>query len=937
MCFFFWHLDAVNKVFDDMLGRILFPRSKLLSGHVGKIRTDRALSVFSRMTGENLCPDESTLAVVSKLCRGDDFFPDSVREIHAKIVCCGLGANSVICNSLIDIYFRKGLIDYSKKVFHGMFSNDTVFWLAMMSRLSQNGREKEAVLLFCQMHESGISPTPYIFSSILSSCAKVKLLKIGKQVHGLACKSGFSSHTFVCNSLITLYCRREDWISAERIFLEMELRDRVSYNSLISGLAQSGFSDKALNLFQNMQKMDFLKPDSVTVASILGACSLTGDISGGKQLHSFVLKAGILSEAVVEGSILEFYVKCGDLETAHEFFIRTDRKNVVLWNIMLVAYGQLGDVSTSVHLLRRMNLKGIIPNQYTYPTMLKTCTSVGAQEEGEQIHAHLTKTGFHQNLYVCGMLIDMYAKHGEFKTAREILSQLGEDDVVCWTALISGYVQHDLFLEALRLFRKMQSRGINLDNIGLASAISACAGMQALGRGREIHAQSWVSGYSFDLSIRNSLISMYSRCGRAQEAYSAFKNIDTEDKISWNALLSGFSQSGLHEEALRVYSRMSKSGIEATLYTFCSAASAAANMTNLILGKQIHGLVVRNGHSSETEMSNVLITLYAKCGDIVDSERKFSEMPEKNEVSWNAMITGYSQHGLGNKALNLFEKMKQLGLSPTHVTFLGVIAACSHEGLVTEGLEQFQSMNVVYGLVPKPEHYACVVDLLGRSGSVERAKRFVEEMPIQPDAMIWRTLLSACTVHKNVEIGEFAARKLQELEPGDSAAYVLLSNMYAVAGKWNERDRPRQVMKGRGVKKEPGQSWIEVKGSVHAFSAGDKLHPLANNIYKAVADLNAWAEELGYVEQSYGRIIDVGQGEEEPIRNVHSEKLAIAFGFLCLSEIIPIRVIKNLRVCNDCHNWIKFVSKATNRTIIVRDTYRFHHFKGGVCSCGDYW
>lgn len=914
----------------------MFLRNRLASGHVGKIHTDRALGVHSQVTAENLYPSESTRLLVMKLCRGDDFALCYVREIHARIVCCGLGPSFILSNSLIDLYFRKGLIDYARKVLHGMCLKDSVSWVMMISRLSRNGRETEAVLLFCQMHESGILPTPYIFSSILSSCAKAQLFKIGEQVHGFACKSGFSSQTFVCNSLISLYCRAEDCISAERIFLAMELRDRVSYNSLISGLAQMGFSDKALDLFQRMQQVDFLKPDSVTVASLLGACSLTGDSDGGKQLHSFVVKAGILTETVIEGSLLDFYVKSDDMQTAHEFFLRTDRENVVLWNIMLVAYGQLGDLNASVHLLKNMNLKGIIPNQYTYPSVLKTCTSMGALEEGEQIHAHLTKSGFDQNLYVCGMLIDMYAKHGEFKTAQGILSQLKEDDVVCWTALISGYVQHDLFIKALQLFRKMQCRGIQLDNIGLASAISGSAGMQALHWGREIHAQSWVRGYSFDLSIRNSLISLYSRCGRVQEAYFAFENTDIDDNISWNALLSGFSQSGLYEEALRVFSRMSKSGVEATLYTFCSAASAAANMPNMILGKQIRGLVMRNGYNYETEISNVLITLYAKCGDIDDAERIFKEIPQKNEVSWNAMITGYSQHGLGNKALNLFEEMKQLGLSPNHVTFLGVISACSHEGLVNEGHEQFLSMNRVYGLAPKPEHYACVVDLLGRSGFVERAKRFVKEMPIETDAMIWRTLLSACAVHKNVEIGEFAAQKLQEMEPGDSAAYVLQSNMYAVAGKWNQRDRPRQLMKERGVKKEPGQSWIEVKGLVHAFSSGSKSHPLADSIYGAVADLNARAEEIGYLEQTDGLRNYIGQ-REEPIQNVHSEKLAIAFGLLCLSEIIPIRVIKNLRICNDCHNWIKFVSKATNRMIIVRDTYRFHHFKGGVCSCKDYW
>ncbi|PNX55271.1 pentatricopeptide repeat-containing protein [Trifolium pratense] len=281
--------------------------------------------------------------------------------------------------------------------------------------------------------------------------------------------------------------------------------------------------------------------------------------------------------------------------------------------------------------------------------------------------------------------------------------------------------------------------------------------------------------------------------------------------------------------------------------------------------------------------------------------------------------------------------MKQLGLLPNHVTFVGVLSACSHVGLVDEGISYFQSMTEAHNLVPKPEHYACVVDLLGRSGLLSRARRFVEEMPIQPDAMVWRTLLSACNVHKNLDIGEFAASHLLELEPKDSATYVLLSNMYAVSGKWGCRDRTRQMMRDQGVKKEPGRSWIEVNNSVHAFFAGDQNHPRADMIYEYIRDLDFRAAEKGYVPQFNSLLSDAEIRQKDPKETIHSEKLAIAFGLLSLSSSTPIYVFKNLRVCGDCHNWIKHVSEISNRAIIVRDSYRFHHFKVGICSCKDYW
>ncbi|KAJ6763112.1 hypothetical protein OIU79_023786 [Salix purpurea] len=617
-------------------------------------------------------------------------------------------------------------------------------------------------------------------------------------------------------------------------------------------------------------KRDYLKPDCVTVASLLSACASNGALCKGEQLHSYVIKAGMSSDIIVEGALLDLYVNCSDIKTAHEIFLTTKTENVVLWNVMLVAYGKLDNLRESFIIYRQMQIKGLIPNQFTYPSILRTCTSVGALDVGEQIHTQVIKTGFQFNVYVCSVLIDMYAKHGKLDTAHVILRTLAEEDVVSWTALISGYAQHNLFAEALKHFREMLDRGIQSDNIGFSSAISACAGIQALNLGRQIHAQSYVSGYSEDLSIGNALVSLYARCGRIKEAYLEFEKIDAKDSISWNGLISGFAQSGY--------------------------LSAAANVANIKQGKQIHAVIIKRGFDSDIEVSNALITFYAKCGSIEDAKKEFHEMPEKNDVSWNAMITGYSQHGYGNEAVNLFEKMKQVGEMPNHITFVGVLSACSHVGLVTKGLGYFESMSIDHGLVPKPSHYACVVDLISRAGFLIRARKFIEEMPIEPDAMIWRTLLSACTVHKNVEVGEFAAHHLLELEPEDSATYVLLSNMYAVAGKWDCRDQTRQMMRNRGVKKEPGCSWIEVKNSVHAFYVGDRLHTLADKIYEFLAELNKQAAEIGYVQDRYSLLNDIEQEQKDPTIYIHSEKLAITFGLLSLPDTVPIHVMKNLRI-----------------------------------------
>ncbi|XP_019453101.1 PREDICTED: pentatricopeptide repeat-containing protein At4g13650 [Lupinus angustifolius] len=932
----FGDLDSAVKVFDDMQIRPLSCWNKIIHRFVAKKMGDRVFGLFRQMIKERVKPDEKSFAGVLRAC-GGNFVPlHYVEQIHAITITHGLETSPLICNPLIDFYFKNGFVNSAKKVFGNLRYRDTVSWLAMISGLSQNGYEEEAILLFCQMHTSGILPTPYIFSSVLSSCTKVEFFVLGEQLHGLILKQGFSSETHVCNALVLLYSRSGNMKFAEHIFNAMSQRDGVSFNSLISGLAQQGHGDKALELFKKMH-IDCLKPDYITVASLLSACASVGALLKGKQLHSYAIKSGMSSDLILEGSLLDLYVKCSDIETAHDFFLTTETENVVLWNVMLVAYGLSDNLNESFEIFKQMQIEGILPNEFTYPSILRTCTSSGALYLGEQIHTLVLKSGFQFNVYVSSVLIDMYAKLGKLDTALNILRRVKEKDVVSWTAMIAGYAQHDMFAEALNLFEEMQDEGIQSDNIGFASAISACAGIQVLDQGRQIHAQSCVSGYSDDLSVGNALVSFYARCGKVREAYFAFNKILAKDNRSWNSLISGFAQSAHYDEALHLFAEMNKAGIEINSFAFGPAVSAAANVANVKLGMQIHAMIKKTGYDLETEVSNVLITLYAKCGLLDDAERQFFEMTDKNEVSWNAMITGYSQHGRGFEALKLFEDMKQLGLLPNHVTFVGVLIACSHVGLVDEGISYFKSMREVHSLVPKPEHYACIVDLLGRSGLLSRARRFIEEMPIQPDAMIWRTLLSACIVRKNIDIGEFAASHLLKLEPKDSATYVLLSNMYAVTGKWGCRDRTRQMMKDRGVKKVPGRSWIVVNNEVHAFFAGDQNHPRADTIYEHLSDLNERATEVGYVPQCNILLNDAERGQKNPARITHSEKLTIAFGLLNSSSATPIHVFKNLRVCGDCHNWIKCVSKISNQAIIVRDAYRFHHFEDGVCSCKDYW
>ncbi|KAK6945448.1 Pentatricopeptide repeat [Dillenia turbinata] len=624
-------LDGATKVFDDMPVKHVCFWNNIISRLSAKNLTAPVLVFFSRMLAENVVPDEPTFAAVLRAFTNGNVSLLWVEQIHAKIFRLGVSTSTVVCNPLIELYSKNRFVESAKRVFEKLCLRDNVSWVAMISGFSQNGCEEEAILLFRELIKSGTMPTPYVFSGIISACTKIELFELGEQLHSLIFKWGFSSEIFVCNALVSFYMRWGSLTSAEKVFNNMLCRDIVSYNSIISGLALHRISGRALQLFKNMQ-LDGLKPDCVTVTSLLSASGSVGALVLGLQLHSYAIKAGFSSDIIIEGSLLDLYVKCSDIDTANKFFLATETKNVVLWNVMLVAFGQMGDLVASVDIFSKMQIKGLRPNQYTYPSILRTCTSLGALELGEQIHSQVIKTGFQPNIYVSSVLIDMYAKHGRLDTSEEILRRLSEEDVVSWTAMIAGYAQHDLCVEALKTFEEMQIRGIRSDNVGFASAISACAGIKALNQGRQIHAQSVISGYTEDLSIGNALVSLYARCAKVNDAYLAFDKIDSKDNISWNGLISGFAQSGHCEEALQVFSQMNQAGIEVNLFTFASAVSAAANIANIKEGKQIHAMMIKTGNDMETEPSNVLITLYSKCGSIDDAKKEFSEMPEKNEV-----------------------------------------------------------------------------------------------------------------------------------------------------------------------------------------------------------------------------------------------------------------------------------------------------------------
>lgn len=617
----------------------------------------------------------------------------------------------------------------------------------------------------------------------------------------------------------------------------------------------------------------------------------------------------------------------------------------------------------------KMIWSGILPNSYTFPFVLKSCTKMDSTQVGEQVHGQVLKLGLDSDAFVHTSLINMYAQTsqlgkarlvfdisplrdavsytalitgyisiGYMESARELFDEIPVRDVVSWNAMIAGYVQAGQYEDALAFFKEMIEANVVPNESTLVTVLSGCSQSGSLEMGKWV--RSWIDdhGLGFNIHIVNALIDMYSKCGDLDTASDLFKGLEQRDVISWNVMIGGYTRMSCHKEALGLFQRMLQSNIEPTDVTFLSILPACASLGALDLGKWIHAYIDKNiQYSDNISIWTSLIDMYAKCGSIEAAQQVFNSMKHRSLASWNAMISGLAMHGLAEKALELFSRMTNEGYKPDNITFVGVLSACSHAGLLDLGRQYFSSMVQDYAISPDLQHYGCMVNLLGRAGLFDEAEALIQNMEMKPDGAIWGSLLGACRVHKRVELGESVAKHLFELEPENPGVYVLLSNIYAGAGRWDDVARIRTLLNNKGMKKVPGCSSIEVDRVVHEFLVSDKVHPRCKEIYDMLNEVDTLLEKAGFVPDTSEVLQDMDEEWKEGALSHHSEKLAIAFGLISTKPGTTIRIVKNLRVCGNCHSATKLISKIFNREIIARDRNRFHHFKDGSCSCNDFW
>ncbi|KAJ7550444.1 hypothetical protein O6H91_07G101600 [Diphasiastrum complanatum] len=664
----------------------------------------------------------------------------------------------------------------------GTIQQSVFSWNTVLLRFVKDGQYRLALDLYKQMQHESIKPDTFTMVQVLNACASLTALEEGRLVHAQTVENGYDSDLFVGNSLVNMYSKCGSIDDACRAFSKINARDVVSWTAMIVAHAKSGQGEKALSLYRQMQ-LENVKPDTFAFVSVLNACASMAALPEGRHLHAQILEDGCQSNVFVGSGLIDMYAKCGSIEDSCKVFnVYEFECDVVSWNAMIVGYVKCGQSLKALELYWQMQREQVKADTATFVGVLNACAELAALEDGRRVHAEILQHDCECNVMVESCLVDMYIKCGSLENAFTTFSDMRCREVVSWTVMIVGYGKFGQSEKALDLYRQMQLEQVKPDAVTFVSVLNACANTAALEEGRLVHAQIIQYGCEADIRVRNCLIDMYAKCGSIEDSCKVFNDGFTTDVISWTAMIGGYVKCGQEQKALKFYQQMLLESVEPVNLTFVGVLSACSNVAALKEGRHVHAKVMETGCVSDVAIANCLIDMYSKSGCIEDACRIFNHMPSRDHVSWNAMIMGYALHGHGKEALRLLEHMFQEDLDTDGITFVGLLSACNHAGLIDEGHFYFEHMNPVCAVSTEVEHYSCMVDLLGRAGKLDEAEALITKMPCEPNLTIWTALLGACRNSGNVEMGERIARKLLDVDPQCASAYVLLSNMYAAAG-----------------------------------------------------------------------------------------------------------------------------------------------------------
>ncbi|XP_059670398.1 pentatricopeptide repeat-containing protein At3g03580-like [Cornus florida] len=736
----------------------------------------------------------------------------SLRKLHACIFTSGLQNNIFLGSKLLNCYAKFGFLTESRWVSDKIINNNLSLWNSILVGYFRAGQFSEVLRRYLDLRKRKIGVDSSAITFALKSCIESGNLEFGRVIHVDAFKFGWNVDQFVGSSLIGLYSEYGDIDDASKVLDEITERDIVAYTSMITGYANVG-DHRAYEAFRIARRMqeEELCPNRVTLVSLLQAAAHLEALEEGRSLHGYAIRRDIgCSDEVFETSLMDMYIKCGATDTAASIFGKMSTKSVGSWNALIAGHLQMGQPLKALDLFFKLVQEEVKPDLITLANGILSCADLECLCIGKSIHCYMIRSGIQLDLVAATALIDMYSKCNNLIQARKVFTGMEEKDVVSLNVMMAGYLQNEFACEAIRTLYEMIGTGIKPNASTILSILSALSDMKDASHGRCVHGYVFRHGFELNIEISNQLIHMYAKCGCIDFSRQVFNRTNYRDLVSWTSMMMGYVSHGRADEAIAFFRLMQRDKVNPDSLTLVSLLKAFSQVGCLNLAKEVHCHIYRVSMETEMPVVNSLVTTYGKCGKLNLARNLFEHMTGRCLTSWNTMLAAYGMHGDYSEALKLFDQMKKENVAPNEVTFMSILSACSHSGLVEEGLHIFRSMKEEYSLVPCEEHYGCIVDLLSRAGKIEEAYDLLKCLPSRHSASALGSLLAACRVYENNEMGEVIGRRLLDLEPENPSVYGLMSNIYAEGGKWDEVARIRAMAQGRGLKRTPGYSLIDL-------------------------------------------------------------------------------------------------------------------------------
>ncbi|KAF8364595.1 hypothetical protein HHK36_033434 [Tetracentron sinense] len=752
------------------------------------------------------------------------------KQIHAQIIKLGFYDSIFLQNSLIVMYSKCVVLSYGLKLFGEMSERNLVSWTSLISGAIQNGEFELGLEMYLDMMRTGLRPNEFALGSVLRACTSLEAVKFGLSIHCVALKFGIEKNLFVGCSILHMYAKCGDIEVAEQVFECMGDLDVGCWNAMIGGYALNGHGFEAIKLVSLMHHRGTIM-DQFTFMNALKGCSILGDLTFGRQIHGLIIRSEVEFNPSGINSLMDMYFKMGGKDYALKLFAKMEEKDVISWNTVFSGFSQGENAREVTNFFSKMLSTGLKPNHVTFSITFRLCAEVLDLVLGLQFYCHAFHLGFFDDALVASSLINMFSRCGVLEMARFLFDSVPAKNVITWNEMISGYNLNCCDMEALKLFCNLWELGTEVNEFTFSSILGACSRTEHQQIGKQIHGAIIKSGFGFHGFVCGSLINAYARFGLVEESFKVFNGIARLDLASWGAMVSAFVHQGCSYEALKLLNQLKEAGEKPDEFILGSVLNCCANISAYHQTKSIHSHVIKTGFEKHVCVASAVVDAYAKCGDIESSRMTFDQSSRYDDsVLFNAMIMAYAQHGLIMKAIEIFEKMKWSNLQPSHATFVSVITACSHLGLVDQGRWFFESIRLDYGMEPSAENFGCLVDLFSRNGFLEEAKHVVEVIPFPPWPAIWRSLLSGCRIHGHIELGEWAAKRLLQLVPENDAAYVLLSKFYSEEGRWEDAAKVLcdKVLFGGAYEVK---SWENCQEVASVGSQNDAAYVLLSKVY----------------------------------------------------------------------------------------------------------